>query len=85
MVCDVSMPLGGTSLVCRGRGSCKNLYYEFPFLATSTTHLSQLRPIISFFLFYYSSNESCYCTSSANCKGSGPCSSYVSLVGYIML
>jgi hypothetical protein len=38
-------------------------------------------PLISFFLFYYPSNESCYCTPSANCKGSGPCSSYVSLVG----
>jgi hypothetical protein len=25
MVCDDSMPLGGASLVCRSRGSCKNL------------------------------------------------------------
>jgi hypothetical protein len=25
------------------------MFYEFPFLATSTTHLSQLRPLISFF------------------------------------
>jgi hypothetical protein len=37
MFYDANMPLSYISM-----------FYEFPFLATSTTHLSQLRPLISF-------------------------------------
>jgi hypothetical protein len=44
MVYDASMPLGGTSLVCRSRGSCKNLVYIF---ATSTSLFSMLDHIFS--------------------------------------
>jgi hypothetical protein len=43
MVYDASMPLGGASLVCRSRGSCKNLFYIF---ATSTSLFSVLDHII---------------------------------------
>jgi hypothetical protein len=44
MVYDALMPLGGASLGCRSRGSCKNLFYIF---ATGTLLFTMLDHIFS--------------------------------------